>query len=696
VKVFLKQLLFPFSFAIIAFVLIVWLYPLPFTSPYILDLIEYRTARGLFQFDDIDADGNSELLHVGYNRLEDESFPFVRIQKGIQSNSVVLEQINFINPKLTYRPYTAIGDYDSDGHKEFYTFTVRDSILCLEGIEFDTNIINIEPFIKKEIIAINKHENNYDLMISEDVYFIDLNQDRFKECVFVENGLYTASPRGIIAYDIKNDSIWQSEIFGMYLKDIEVLKHNDDYYFAGYSACVHNCEFPLPKYHDYCGWAALFDKHLNLLFPPDSNLHGYPFIVQNYPIIYHDSIHLLSFFETDENSGDFVKARIYNQVGKIVNSTLLDLGGRLHYKFGFTEPSSIYYGKSHTKEGRMLTIGDELHISKISRRKSEILNQVQLSTFEIEGIKIISFFNSNDQTLYLYSEKLHELASIRLPEWLGNYVSSFGEYNGKYCLAISNYFSSMFIEILPNPSFQYRYFYWGLIILGLLGFFMFMQIIFTIQIRRQQKVKETLIRNQLNISKKQLEPHFMLNMLNNIGYLFTKEDNKTAQYYFGKYASLLHRGLKYANQTETSLQEEIQFIEDYLVLQKLRFDGKLEYKINIDNDVYPEDVKIPHSLLYTFVENAIKHGLAAKEADRILEIDISKKRKNIAIEISDNGIGRIRSKELKTSGTGKGMEIVQNIISSYNKLYNQGITFIVKDSIELHGGTKVLIFIRIR
>jgi hypothetical protein len=344
----------------------------------------------------------------------------------------------------------------------------------------------------------------------------------------------------------------------------------------------------------------------------------------------------------------------------------------------------------------MLTIGDELHISKISRRKSEILNQVQLSTFEIEGIKIISFFNSNDQTLYLYSEKLHELASIRLPEWLGNYVSSFGEYNGKYCLAISNYFSSMFIEILPNPSFQYRYFYWGLIILGLLGFFMFMQIIFTIQIRRQQKVKETLIRNQLNISKKQLEPHFMLNMLNNIGYLFTKEDNKTAQYYFGKYASLLHRGLKYANQTETSLQEEIQFIEDYLVLQKLRFDGKLEYKINIDNDVYPEDVKIPHSLLYTFVENAIKHGLAAKEADRILEIDISKKRKNIAIEISDNGIGRIRSKELKTSGTGKGMEIVQNIISSYNKLYNQGITFIVKDSIELHGGTKVLIFIRIR
>ena len=205
-----------------------------------------------------------------------------------------------------------------------------------------------------------------------------------------------------------------------------------------------------------------------------------------------------------------------------------------------------------------------------------------------------------------------------------------------------------------------------------------------------------LVRQQLTISKNQLEPHFLLNTLNNIGYMFAKENKDDAQYYFGRFASLIHRGLKYADQVETSLSEELEFVRDYLILQKQRFEDDLETTIEAEDEIDLNTIKIPHSLIFTFVENSVKHGLRHKPENRQLSIFISKSKSYIEIVITDNGIGRKQSKVMKTTGTGKGLGIVANIVEGYNKLYSRSISYEVKDLENEKGrgaGTEVRIMV---
>jgi LytS/YehU family sensor histidine kinase len=100
-------------------------------------------------------------------------------------------------------------------------------------------------------------------------------------------------------------------------------------------------------------------------------------------------------------------------------------------------------------------------------------------------------------------------------------------------------------------------------------------------------------------------------------------------------------------------------------------------------DVIEEDkIQIPHSLIYTFVENAIKHGLKPKVNDRKMEIRVEQVKEQTRITIQDNGIGRQRSKELNTTDTGKGMEIIKTIIKGYNQLYGEHISYTVEDVLD--------------
>jgi len=138
------------------------------------------------------------------------------------------------------------------------------------------------------------------------------------------------------------------------------------------------------------------------------------------------------------------------------------------------------------------------------------------------------------------------------------------------------------------------------------------------------------------------------------------------------------------------LDEELKFIKDYLILQKRRFDDDLDFTIEAEEGVNLDIIKIPHSLIFTFVENAVKHGLLHKSKNRKLNIFIKKVKSKIIITITDNGIGRKQSEKLKTTGTGKGLGIVANIVDGYNKLNNRKITYKIIDVVDDVGvGTEV-------
>ena len=109
------------------------------------------------------------------------------------------------------------------------------------------------------------------------------------------------------------------------------------------------------------------------------------------------------------------------------------------------------------------------------------------------------------------------------------------------------------------------------------------------------------------------------------------------------------RGILNHSQRELiSLRDEIDTISQYLELQKLRMEDKLDFEIEINEDLDVELTEIPPMLAQPFIENAIEHGIRNLEGPGKLFVRIKKEDGHILYEVEDNGVGRKKAAELKS------------------------------------------------
>ena len=130
-------------------------------------------------------------------------------------------------------------------------------------------------------------------------------------------------------------------------------------------------------------------------------------------------------------------------------------------------------------------------------------------------------------------------------------------------------------------------------------------------IYQDRKARTLKAENQLQISelenlKKQLNPHFLFNDLNSIKAL-TLSDGKQARESIIQLSDLLRLSLNLGEQQRATLGEELKLAQNYLALEKLRFDNRLMYEFNIEPDLH--NVLIMPMSLNTLLENAVKHGI---------------------------------------------------------------------------------------
>ena len=147
--------------------------------------------------------------------------------------------------------------------------------------------------------------------------------------------------------------------------------------------------------------------------------------------------------------------------------------------------------------------------------------------------------------------------------------------------------------------------------------------------------------------KSQMNPHFIFNALNSIQEYIILNQKNLASSYLAKFADLIRAYLDHSSKGYISLKEEIECLNIYLELEKLRFEEKFSYKItSLESN---EDIKIPTMLIQPYVENAIKHGLLHKKTDRVLEIffEMLKEEQMLKCTVLDNGIGRERASQLR-------------------------------------------------
>jgi len=169
-----------------------------------------------------------------------------------------------------------------------------------------------------------------------------------------------------------------------------------------------------------------------------------------------------------------------------------------------------------------------------------------------------------------------------------------------------------------------------------------------------QNLNSQLLQWEGKALQSQMNPHFMFNALNSIQSFIARGDTYTSEMYLAKFASLLRKTLQYSKESHISLSQEIEQLNTYLDVEKMRFGDRLEFEILIDESIDKEMTKLPPMLLQPFVENAIIHGLTPKKDGGFIAISFNSKNEHfLHCTIEDNGIGRNKSqvKEHNSLGT---------------------------------------------
>ncbi|MCL2073762.1 MAG: histidine kinase [Marinilabiliaceae bacterium] len=185
-------------------------------------------------------------------------------------------------------------------------------------------------------------------------------------------------------------------------------------------------------------------------------------------------------------------------------------------------------------------------------------------------------------------------------------------------------------------------------------------------IRKKEEAKRQIDKIKFKAVQAKFIPHFTGNVLNSVNYLISINPD-LAQKYVADFADFSNKTIFNSDTICRSIQEELEYVQLYLSLEKLRFEERLEYEINVAKDVDPKTL-IPTMAMHTFCENALKHGLRTlhNRNGKIL-INIYRENSHLIITVQDNGIGREKAKTIKTEGTKEGLKIIAQHLEIFSK-----------------------------
>ncbi|MDP4263890.1 MAG: histidine kinase [Bacteroidota bacterium] len=200
----------------------------------------------------------------------------------------------------------------------------------------------------------------------------------------------------------------------------------------------------------------------------------------------------------------------------------------------------------------------------------------------------------------------------------------------------------------------------------------------------------------------QMNPHFIFNSLNSIQNFILDLDAEGANSYLTSFASLIRQTLENSMQPLITVASELKYLETYLGLEKLRFRDKFDYKILADEAIDQNKTLLPGMLLQPYIENSIRHGIQhRKDNNGLISLTISKTSDNcILYAISDNGVGRKKAEELKSSRhiayQSRGISINEKRIAAINNQFKTNIRVNTEDIVDENGmvtGTTVTVLI---
>jgi two-component sensor histidine kinase len=314
----------------------------------------------------------------------------------------------------------------------------------------------------------------------------------------------------------------------------------------------------------------------------------------------------------------------------------------------------------------------------------------------------ISFNYKNPVTQYAISKGDKDYNDDTWNTITGNEISlnSIGISYGNYTIKLrsktsaSDFSKPVILRLHIMAPFWAKWWFIALCILlltiGILGIIRF---IIWRQLRKKQKEFDAEMKYQQSEYKALnalMNPHFIFNSLNNIQSLINKDSKQTANQYLVIFSKLIRQNMVNISKGYISLNKELQLVENYLNLEKLRFKNLIDFSINIAEDVDADEIMIPPLLIQPLVENSIIHGLLPMQSENSkLTIRVFENGDALHIDIEDNGMGIRQSLKRKNSSADSyGLLNIHKRIEHMKKFQKTNITFEIQEVVDENGKSK--------
>ncbi len=248
------------------------------------------------------------------------------------------------------------------------------------------------------------------------------------------------------------------------------------------------------------------------------------------------------------------------------------------------------------------------------------------------------------------------------------------------------------------PWWQKWWFIGGCLILAI-GFIFFLFKARVQRVRRSEQARTRVNELEKKALQAQMNPHFLFNSLNAIQSYVSANETSKAEEYLADFSRLIRLILENSRNSYIDLSKELELLEKYMAFEKLRFQGRISFEMQIDPSVLKKRIMLPPMLLQPFVENAVEHGLANKKGVGNVKLRFELQGELLFCEIEDDGIGRTEASQKsrnRTDHSSAGMMITRERLQHLNQQSPSTMNLQIRDLYDDNGvGIGTIVELRI-
>ena len=251
---------------------------------------------------------------------------------------------------------------------------------------------------------------------------------------------------------------------------------------------------------------------------------------------------------------------------------------------------------------------------------------------------------------------------------------------------------------IPSPFYLKWWFISIVIVVVVFIFYMFLML--EAKLLKERRDRNLQVSNlEARAYRAQMNPHFIFNALNGIQNVKILGGEKEFNNYITSFAKLIRNTIEMSSVDRISVAEEVKYITNYIELQGLRLEEKIDLEFNIDPRIDQNEVYLPCMMLQPIVENSIVHGIIPKAGSGKITIDLIQEGEMLRLCVTDNGIGReaaAKQKEKYAKHKSFATKIMRDRINIFNHYNEKKLRFLIEDLFQSNGnaaGTKVTLFV---